>query len=121
MRLDKNRAEKFYHEHRGKFFYQRLISFMSSGEIEVMILQSKSEERTAIPQWRSLMGPTHIVKAKSTAPDSIRALFGYSDTRNAVHGSDSPETAKKEIHFFFPDFNAEISEEKMEETEKKSN
>jgi nucleoside-diphosphate kinase len=50
------------------------------------------------------MGPTHKEKALQANPNCIRALYGYSDTRNAVHGSDSEETALKEIKFFFPDF-----------------
>jgi len=50
------------------------------------------------------MGPTHAERAKRESPDCIRALFGNSDTRNAVHGSDSVETSQKEIKFFFPHF-----------------
>jgi len=51
------------------------------------------------------MGPTHVYKAQYDAPHSVRARFGLTDTRNATHGSDSPDTARREISFFFPDFN----------------
>lgn len=102
MRLSKERAERFYEEHRSKFFYGRLVSFMSSGVISVHILAQKN----SIQQWRKLMGPTKVFKAQYEAPESVRAKFGLTDTRNAVHGSDSPDSARREIGFFFPSFNA---------------
>ncbi|XP_066139713.1 nucleoside diphosphate kinase 6 [Euwallacea fornicatus] len=93
-------AELFYEEHRRKFFYNRLITFMSSGESDLYILAKDN----AIKDWRALMGPTKVYKAQFEAPNSIRGKYGLSDTRNATHGSDSLETAKKEIGIFFPDF-----------------
>lgn len=51
------------------------------------------------------MGPTKVFKTRYTHPHTIRGQFGLSDTRNCSHGSDSPETVKREIDFFFPEFN----------------
>ncbi|PRP87968.1 hypothetical protein PROFUN_02705 [Planoprotostelium fungivorum] len=101
--LTKERAEQFYGEHAGKFFYQRLISFMTSGPLELMVLESNKDDLDVITHWRTLMGPTHAEKARANSPNSIRAQFGYSDTRNVVHGSDSPDNAEKEVSFFFPE------------------
>jgi len=93
-------AETFYGEHRGRFFYPRLVAFMTSGPLIALVL----EREDAISTWRKLMGPTHCLRAKSEAPNSIRGRFASSDTRNVTHGSDSEENARKEIEFFFPGF-----------------
>ncbi|XP_024147499.1 nucleoside diphosphate kinase 6 isoform X4 [Oryzias melastigma] len=93
-------SEKFYAEHSGRFFYQRLVEFMSSGPMRAYILARED----AIRHWRGLMGPTKVFRARYTDPTSIRAQFGLTDTRNTTHGSDSPESAQREISFFFPDF-----------------
>lgn len=93
-------AEKFYTEHKSKFFYHRLITFMTSGPSEILILAKNN----AITDWRELMGPTKVFRAQYDAPESIRGKFGLSDTRNATHGSDSEDSAKKEIALLFPDF-----------------
>ncbi|XP_012287646.1 nucleoside diphosphate kinase 6 isoform X2 [Orussus abietinus] len=58
----------------------------------------------AIVRWRMLMGPTKVYQAQYNAPETIRGIFGLSDTRNATHGSDSPDSAEKEIKIFFKDF-----------------
>ncbi|KAJ8972371.1 hypothetical protein NQ317_018484 [Molorchus minor] len=94
-------AEEFYSEHRHKFFYDRLVSFMMSGPSDMYILAKEN----AIRDWRTLMGPTKVYKAQFEAPETIRGKYGLSDTRNATHGSDSPESARREIQIFFPDFN----------------
>ncbi|XP_064213746.1 nucleoside diphosphate kinase 6 [Tribolium castaneum] len=96
-------AESFYHEHKTKFFYKRLVTFMTSGPSDFYILARED----AIKTWRQLMGPTKVFKTQFEAPDSIRGQFGLSDTRNATHGSDSPESVKKEIGLFFPHFDIE--------------
>lgn len=93
-------AEKFYEEHKERFFYTRLTGYMSSGPMTAMILAKEN----GVTHWRELMGPTKTYRARDIAPTSIRALYGISDTRNATHGSDSDESAKKEISFFFPEF-----------------
>lgn len=98
---DSPSAGDFYAEHRKKFFYGRLVSFMSSGPVEVLILAKKN----AINEWRALLGPTKVYKTVISHPDTLRGMFGLTDTRNVGHGSDSPETSEKEIKFFFPDFN----------------
>ncbi|CAI8008051.1 Nucleoside diphosphate kinase 6 [Geodia barretti] len=66
-----------------KFFYERLVNYMMSGETEALVLAHSQ----ALQRWRDLMGPTKPSLAQSLAPDSIRALHGLTDTRNAVHGS----------------------------------
>lgn len=99
--LSRTEAEKFYIEHKNKFFYNRLVTFMSSGLLSAHVLAREN----AIRHWRELMGPTHVYRAQYEAPLSLRARFGLTDTRNATHGSDSPDTARREISFFFPDFN----------------
>jgi nucleoside-diphosphate kinase len=62
------------------------------------------EGENAVAAWRTLMGPTHLAKARAESPASIRGLFALSDTRNCVHGSDSEQTAREELEFFFPDY-----------------
>uniref|UniRef100_A0A1B6DP29 Nucleoside diphosphate kinase-like domain-containing protein n=1 Tax=Clastoptera arizonana TaxID=38151 RepID=A0A1B6DP29_9HEMI len=76
-------VEKFYEEHKHKFFYNRLVTFMTSGESEVCILAKEN----AIKEWRKLMGPTKVYQSVYTNPDSIRGIYGLTDTRNATHGS----------------------------------
>uniref|UniRef100_A0A4W5QKR3 NME/NM23 nucleoside diphosphate kinase 6 n=1 Tax=Hucho hucho TaxID=62062 RepID=A0A4W5QKR3_9TELE len=61
----------------------------------------------AITHWRELMGPTKVFRARYTSPLTIRAQYGLTDTRNTTHGSDSAESARREINFFFPDFSQE--------------
>jgi len=100
VKLNKDQASEFYKEHKGKFFYERLVSFMASGPINLHILSKEN----AIYDWRQLMGPTKVYKAQHEAPESLRAKFGLTDTRNACHGSDSSVTALREIEFFFEDF-----------------
>ena len=127
LKLSKSDAEKFYEAHRGKkpneinkiqfhlfagrFFYSRLIHFMSSGPLMANILAGHN----AIERWRKLMGPTKVFKAIHEDPDSIRAKYGITDTRNVTHGSDSPESAEKEIKFFFPEFDFETWKSKESE------
>lgn len=94
LRLSREMAEEFYDVHRGKPFYDELNSFMISGPIVAMVL----EKENAIKDWRELMGATDFRKA---AEGTIRRDFGSAMEKNAVHGSDAPETAAKEISFFF--------------------
>jgi len=94
MHLDKTRAEGFYAVHKGKPFFNSLVTFMSSGPCVVMALEGEN----AINKWRETMGVTDPEKA---ANGTIRKDFGTNIERNAVHGSDAPETAKFEISYFF--------------------
>ena len=66
-----------------KFFFERLVTYMSSGETEALVLA----RHRAVEKWRELMGPTKPTYAKSLSPSSIRGLYGLTDTRNSVHGS----------------------------------
>ncbi|XP_059622976.1 nucleoside diphosphate kinase 6-like [Phlebotomus argentipes] len=109
--ISRSSAEDFYAEHSKKFFYQRLVTFMSSGPSDVYILAREN----AIAKWRELLGPTKVYKTIISHPESIRGRFGISDTRNAAHGSDSQETAEKEIKFFFPAFDVKLWRAKDEE------
>jgi nucleoside-diphosphate kinase len=106
-------AANFYEEHRGKFFFERMIGFMTSGYIMACIL----EKEDAVNEWRKLLGPTHPCRARMLMPNSLRALYGSTDTRNSFHGSDTWENAKREIEFCFPEFNYE---EYLQETLRKS-
>jgi len=92
--LSKEEAEGFYIVHKEKPFYDSLTNFMSSGEIVVMILEGEN----AIDRWRKVMGVTDPALA---GPGTIRRQYGFSVERNATHGSDSQETAKWEISYFF--------------------
>ena len=94
MQLDKDRAEGFYHVHKGKGFFNELVTFMTSGPVVVMALESDG----AIAKWRAVMGPTDSTKAPA---GTIRGDFGTDIQCNAVHGSDAVETAKFEVGYFF--------------------
>jgi len=94
LHLTKEDAKKFYYVHKDKPFYESLTDFMSSGPVVVLLL----EKEKAIKQWREVMGATDPAQAK---PGTLRRLYGFSVERNAVHGSDGPETAEYEIGFFF--------------------
>uniref|UniRef100_A0A8D8XCQ3 Nucleoside diphosphate kinase n=1 Tax=Cacopsylla melanoneura TaxID=428564 RepID=A0A8D8XCQ3_9HEMI len=98
--MTKEQVELFYNEHQGKFFYNRLVTQMRSGPSEINILARED----AIRKWRELLGPTKVFQARFSHPDTIRGMYGLSDTRNAAHGSDSPESAAREISIFFPNF-----------------
>ena len=92
--LTKSEAEGFYAVHKERPFYQELVEFMTSGPVLVMVLQGEN----AVARNREIMGATDPAKA---TPGTIRADFATSIDRNAVHGSDSLQTAKSEIAFFF--------------------
>ena len=94
MRLSPEVAGGFYAEHEGKPFYEPLIDYMCSGPIVVQVLEGEN----AIHVNRQLMGATD---PKAAAPGTIRADFAESIDANAVHGSDSPASARREIDYFF--------------------
>jgi len=98
MHLSRADAEAFYAVHRGRPFFNDLVTFMVSGPIMVQVLEGES----AIQKNRDLMGATDPKKA---APGTIRADFADGIDANAVHGSDGPETARTEVAFFFPALN----------------
>ena len=94
IRLSEEQARGFYAVHKERPFYGDLVKFMTSGPVVVSVLQGPG----AIARNRELMGPTDSTKAE---PGSIRGDFGTDIERNAVHGSDAPETARVEIFYFF--------------------
>ena len=94
MRLTREQAEEFYDIHRGRPFFDALCDFMSSGPIMVQVLEGEN----AIANNREVMGATD---PKEAAPGTIRADFATTIDANAVHGSDAPETAEREVAFFF--------------------
>ena len=94
--LTRNQAEGFYAEHKGKPFFEALINFMTSGPVQVQVLEGKE----AISRYRSLMGSTN---PKEADPGTLRHDFAESIDANAVHGSDSLESAAREVAYFFPE------------------
>jgi nucleoside-diphosphate kinase len=94
VRLTTAQAEAFYAVHRERKFFPDLVKFMTEGPVVVQVLEGEN----AIAKNREIMGATDSKKADK---GTIRASFGTDIERNAVHGSDAPETAKQEIGFFF--------------------
>ena len=94
LHISKEEAAEFYKVHQSKPFYDQLCGYLSSGPIEVMILEGEN----AVSKNRELMGATDPKNAKE---GTIRKLYGVSIDKNSVHGSDSIENAKIEIKFFF--------------------
>ena len=94
MRLSREQAEGFYDVHRARPFFRELVDFMVSGPVVVQVLEGEN----AIVRNREIMGATDPKKA---APGTIRALFGDSVGENAVHGSDSIDSAKRALALFF--------------------
>ncbi len=94
VRITKEEAKAFYHVHRERPFFESLTDFMSSGPIVPMVIEGEG----AIGKVREVMGATN---PKEAAPGTIRREFADSIEANIVHGSDSPETARFEIGFFF--------------------
>ena len=96
LHLDDEMAGGFYAEHKGRPFYEALIGFMTSGPILVQVLEGED----AVALNRKLMGATDPREAEA---GTIRADFASSIDANAVHGSDSIESAQREIYYFFED------------------
>ena len=94
LHISKDEAAEFYKVHQSKPFYDQLCNYLSSGPIEVMILEGDN----AVLKNRELMGATD---PKNSKEGTIRKLYGISIDKNSVHGSDSAENAKIEIDFFF--------------------
>jgi nucleoside-diphosphate kinase len=94
MRLTGEQARAFYTVHRERPFFEGLVRFMTEGPVVVAAL----ERENAVTHLRETMGATDSKKA---GPGTVRNLYGTDIERNAIHGSDSPENAAKEIAFFF--------------------
>jgi nucleoside-diphosphate kinase len=96
LHLSRDQAEGFYAEHKERGFFKDLVTFMISGPVMIQVLEGEN----AVLKHREIMGATN---PKEAAPGTIRADFAQSIDENAVHGSDAPETAKREIAYFFSD------------------
>ncbi|ODC02328.1 nucleoside-diphosphate kinase [Terasakiispira papahanaumokuakeensis] len=96
LHLSREQAEGFYAEHKERPFFGELVGFMTSGPVVVQVLEGEN----AISQNRDLMGATN---PKEAAAGTIRADFANSIDANAVHGSDSPAAAEREVAYFFSD------------------
>ena len=92
--LSQREAEGFYAVHKARPFFKDLVTFMTSGPVVLMVLEGEN----AIAKNREVMGATNPANA---AEGTIRKLYAESIERNAVHGSDAPETAEQELKFFF--------------------
>ncbi len=96
VRLSRPEAEVFYAIHRGRPFYEELVEFMTSGPCLPVAL----ERDDAVAHLRTVIGNTDPAEA---APGTVRKLYAESKGRNAIHASDSPENAAREVGFFFPE------------------
>lgn len=94
LRLTRAQAEAFYEVHKERPFYGDLVEFMTSGPVIPMALARED----AVVRLREVMGATN---SKEAAEGTVRNLYGTDIERNAIHGSDSPENAEKEVAFFF--------------------
>ena len=96
MRVTEELADRHYEEHIGKPFYPELLEFITSGPVIAMVVEGPD----AVSTVRTMMGATNPAKA---APGTIRGDLAALTTENVAHGSDSPESAAREIKIFFPD------------------
>jgi nucleoside-diphosphate kinase len=96
LRLSAAQAEAFYAVHRERPFFRPLVAFMTSGPCLPLAL----ERQDAVATLREVIGATD---PKDAAPGTVRALYAESKERNAIHASDSPENAVRELAFFFPE------------------
>lgn len=94
MQISRELAEEHYGEHKGKGFFEPLVSYITSGPVVAMVWEGKDVIRGA----RDMMGATNPAQA---APGTIRGTFGIDVGRNVIHGSDSPASAEREIGLFF--------------------
>lgn len=96
VRLTREQAEGFYAEHQGKAFFEQLVDYMMSAPIVVSVL----EKENAVQDYRALIGTTN---PENAAEGTIRKDFALNQRENSVHGSDSTESAAREIAYFFVD------------------
>lgn len=94
VQLTREQAEGFYAEHKGRDFFEPLVEFMTSAPIVIAVLEGEN----AVARYRELMGATN---PDNREKGTIRDLYALSMRENSVHGSDSPESAKREIAYFF--------------------
>ena len=94
IQMDRRMAEGFYAEHAGRGYFDELVTFMTSGPVVVLVLEGED----AVVRYRTIMGATNPANA---AEGTLRKLYAASVGENAVHGSDSPASAAREIAYFF--------------------
>jgi len=94
MHITRELAETHYGEHKGKPFFEELVTFITSGPVFAFVLEGENVVQIA----RLMMGKTNPLDAQ---PGTVRGDFAYDFTQNVIHGSDSPESAKREIGLFF--------------------
>lgn len=97
VQMSLEQASEFYRDSIGKPWYDALVTWISGSTVHALVLENDS----AVNSWRELIGPTSSEIAKSVAPHTLRAQFGTDSCKNAVHGSDSPRTAEKEMMLLF--------------------
>jgi nucleoside-diphosphate kinase len=97
MRIPRELAERHYGEHKGKSFFEPLLQYITSGPSLCMVWEGDN----IVSVMRNMMGATN---PQDAAPGTIRGDFGQQTGRNLIHGSDSPESAKREIELFFNDY-----------------
>ncbi len=103
IKLSREEAEKFYEEHRGKPFYEGLVEFMSSGRAFAMVVEGEN----AVESVRKIIGATDPKKAEV---GTVRYIYGSEMPKNAIHASDSPKSARREITFFFGEDKADVED-----------
>jgi len=108
MRLPRELAERHYAEHRGKSFFESLIKYITSGPVLCMVWEGDN----IISSLRNMMGATN---PQDALPGTIRGDFGQQTGRNLIHGSDSPESAKREINLFFNDYEIQSYDRSVDE------
>src|SRR5947209_16652696 len=96
MTMSRDLASRHYAEHEGKPFYEELVEFITSGPLVAMVLEGEE----AVEAARQVIGSTNPLEA---SPGSIRGDFAIAVGQNMVHGSDSTESARREVDLFFPD------------------
>ncbi|MEA3557752.1 MAG: nucleoside-diphosphate kinase [Candidatus Thermoplasmatota archaeon] len=96
LRIDVEKASVHYREHIGKPFFDDLVKFITSGPVVAMVVEGEN----AVDGIRAMMGMTN---PRDSVPGTIRGDFGINLSRNVIHGSDSPESARREISLFFDD------------------
>ncbi len=94
MTIPRETAETHYGEHKGKPFFEGLVSFITSGPVVAMVVEGEN----AISEWRKMMGATN---PKDAVPGTIRGDLATTLDENVAHGSDAPDTAEREIGIFF--------------------
>jgi nucleoside-diphosphate kinase len=94
MSIPRETAERHYGEHKGKPFFDGLVSFITGGPVVAMVVEGEN----VIAEWRKMMGATNPADA---VPGTVRGDFASTIDENVVHGSDAPATAQREIEIFF--------------------